>query len=147
MTSDFFKDIFDYHHELNQQLADQFNLHLELIPEEPQKLFSHMLNAHQVWNSRILKQPSFQVWQFNSPANYKPIDGQNYADTLRILQEKDLSEALQYVDSRGNAYTNTAQQILFHVNNHFTYHRGQLASRFKALGLTPMISDYIFYRR
>lgn len=145
--SDFFKDIFDYHHHFNQQLAARILEHPGRTTEAIQKLFSHVLNAHQVWNSRILGQPSFQVWQINDPELYKAIDDQNYADTLRVLREKDLSATVSYTNSRGDTFSNTVKDILFHINNHSTYHKGQLALQFKAIGIAPLVTDYIFFRR
>ena len=144
---DFFKDIFGYHHHFNQKLAEQMLEHLDLVPEDTQKLFSHVLNAHQVWNARILKQPSFKVWQINAPTSYTAINAQNYADTLRIIDTADFSEVVSYTNSQGLDFSNTVRDILFHVNNHSTYHRGQLASRMKASGITPLITDYIFFKR
>lgn len=39
------------------------------------------------------------------------------------------------------------QQILFHIANHFTHHRGQIISDLRQNGIEPRISDYIFYKR
>lgn len=144
---EFFKTVFDYHHHFNQQLAEQINQHLDRIPEEPQKLFSHVLNAHQIWNSRILGRTPFKVWEIQVPATYQDIDIQNYKDTLQILEQTDLATIVTYTNSQGQIFSNTVQDILFHINNHTTYHRGQLASRVKALGIAPLVTDYIFFRR
>jgi uncharacterized damage-inducible protein DinB len=145
---DFFKDIFEYHHQFNQKLADQILEHLDRIPEDSQKLFSHVLNAHQIWNSRILlQQPAFKVWDMQPPQQYKQIDLQNYGDTLRILEQADFSAPITYTNSQGQVFTNTVRDILFHVNNHSTHHKAQLASRFKALDIKPLVTDYIFFRR
>jgi uncharacterized damage-inducible protein DinB len=134
----FFKNIFEYHHQVNQKLADQILEHLDRIPEDSQKLFSHVLNAHQIWNSRILlQQPLFKVWDMQIPQQYKQIDLQNYRDTLGILDQADFSTPVTYTNSQGQVFTNTVRDILFHVNNHSTHHKAQLASRFRALDIKP----------
>lgn len=143
----FFKDIFDYHHHINQNLAEQFLQHSGTIPEDSQKLFSHVLNAHQIWNSRILQQPSVNVWDIQPLQHYREMDQQNYNNTLLILEQADLSAPVSYTNSRGQAFNNSVRDILFHINNHSTHHKAQLASRFKALGIAPLVTDYIFFRR
>jgi uncharacterized damage-inducible protein DinB len=45
------------------------------------------------------------------------------------------------------AFSNDIKSIIFHVINHSTYHRGQIASEFKQNGLDPMVTDYILYKR
>jgi|SRR6218665_460769 len=148
MMKDFFKDIFDYHHQINQKLAEQIVQHLDRIPEDSQKLFSHVLNAHHIWNSRIrMQQPSYKVWEILPPEHYQKIDLQNYQDTLLILEQADFSSPVTYTSSQGQVFTNTVRDILFHANNHSTHHKAQLASRFKALDITPLVTDYIFFRR
>lgn len=142
----FFKTIFDYHHHYNQLLAEQILQNLEKIPDESKKLFSHVLNAHQIWNARILGEPVFQVWQENETAHYRELDQKNYINTLNILEQKELDLVVDYKNSKGIAFSNSVQDILFHVNNHSTYHRGQLASRIKAAGITPLVTDYIYYK-
>jgi uncharacterized damage-inducible protein DinB len=37
--------------------------------------------------------------------------------------------------------------MLFHIVNHSTNHRGQIAVDFKSNGITPLGLDYIHYKR
>lgn len=52
-----------------------------------------------------------------------------------------------YKTSKGDAFQNTVKDILFHIINHSTYHRGQIAANCKEYGIEPLMSDYIFYKR
>ena len=44
---------------------------------------------------------------------------------------------------KGEAWTNTVEEILTHVTVHSAYHRGQIASDLRAAGMTPAYTDYI----
>jgi len=144
----FFKELFEYSHHFNQQLATVFTEQAKLTSEKSIKLVNHILNSHQVWNSRILDdQNPFGVWDMHNIQDLKEIDRTNYINSIRILQQTDLNSAVKYVTSKGDAYTNSVKDILFHVINHSTYHRGQIAAEFKQSGIEPMVTDYIFYKR
>ena len=144
----FFKELFEYNHHFNQQLAAIFNEHPLLTSEKSVKLFNHILNAHQVWNSRIRENPNiFGVWDTHPVEDLKEIDQTNLVNSIHILDESDLGHSIQYINSRGDAYTNSVRDILFHVINHSTYHRGQIAMEFKQQGIEPLVTDYVFYKR
>ena len=51
---EFFQDIFEYHHHFNQKLADLLIQHTAKISKRTIPLFSHNINAHLIWNARIL---------------------------------------------------------------------------------------------
>ena len=59
----------------------------------------------------------------------------------------DASRVIHYRDLKGNPYSSTAQEIVLHVVNHATHHRGQAAGFLRALGHTPPPLDLIFYYR
>ena len=144
---DFFEDIFEYHHHFNGKVADLLIEHSNKITERSIPLFSHMINAHQVWNSRILNTKSFAVWEARSLQENKDLDSLNYNDTLKILSRFDLTQTITYKNAKGEEFSNTIQQILFHVSNHHTHHRGQLISDLRQNGIEPIMTDYIFYKR
>ncbi len=144
----FFKEIFEYSHHFNQRLVGVFSDNPGKTSEKSVKLFNHILNAHQIWNNRIdPKQPTFGVWEFHNTQDLKNIDKTNYEQTLQILDSFDLNETINYSNSKGQVFNNNIRDILFHVANHSTYHRGQIATEFKQRGLEPLITDYIFYKR
>jgi uncharacterized damage-inducible protein DinB len=144
---EFFKDIFEYHNHFNQKLADLLSENRDQISERTKKLFSHSINAHQLWNSRILNFDPFAVLQMHSFEKVKIIDKENYLDTLKILKEYDLENKIEYQNSKGQKFENSIQQILFHIANHFTHHRGQIISNLRQRGIEPLVTDYIFYKR
>lgn len=144
----FFAELFAYSNHYNQQLAVIIQAEQEKCSEKSISLFNHILNAHHIWNSRITdKQTSFVVWGKHPVAELKSIDQENYQTTLEILDRYDLNDTLNYANSSGQTFGNSIRDILFHIINHSTYHRAQIASEFKQSGLQPLVTDYIFYKR
>lgn len=143
-----FEDLFAYNHHCNQQLAALLSANPEKIDEKSMALFSHILNAHQIWNNRILGQPTgCGVWD-NRPSNtFLASDRHNYDQTIALLGRSGLTDEIAYTTSNGQPFTNTVGNILFHVINHSTYHRGQMALLFRQNGMEPLATDYIFYKR
>lgn len=144
----FFKDLFEYSHHFNQKLADVFMENQDKTSEKSVRLFSHILNAHQIWNNRIdPKQPGFGVWELQAVGNFKNIDLENFNHSLLILETFDLDARINYTTSKGQPFGNSIREVLFHIVNHTTYHRGQIATEFRNSGLEPLMTEYIFYKR
>jgi len=144
----FFRELFGYNHHFNQQLATVFAAHADKTPEKSVKWFNHILNAHRVWNSRILPgKNKFGVWELHNVDELIEIDRINYFDSIKILDQGNPETEVNYINSKGERFTNTIRDILFHIINHSTYHRGQIAADFRQQGLEPIVTDYIFYKR
>src|SRR5690606_13949632 len=144
----FFKELFEYSHYCNQKLADVFSSSPGKTSEKAIKVFSHLLNAHRVWNNRIEPgQITFGIWELHAAQDLKSIDQTNYERTLQLLDQFELDKMIDYSNTKGQAFNNSIRDILFHVVNHSTYHRGQIAAEFRLHGLEPLVTDYIFYKR
>jgi uncharacterized damage-inducible protein DinB len=73
---------------------------------------------------------------------------QNQRDSFEIITNADpFDKRITYETTEGRTFSNTLQDILFHVINHSTHHRAQIAADFRANGLEPLALDYIFYKR
>ena len=144
----FFVELFEYNHHCNARLAEAFMTNADTNTEKAVKLFSHLLNAQHIWNHRIaLLAPAYTVWQAHPVQDLPSLEQSCYEHSVAILQTCDLSQIRSYVNSQGQAYDNTIQEMLFHTVNHSTYHRGQIASQFKLHGVMPLVTDYIAYKR
>ncbi|TRZ45730.1 DinB family protein [Robertkochia solimangrovi] len=142
-----FTDIFEYHHHFNQKLIAVFIAHVSDISDRSIPTLSHIINAHTIWNCRVQKMETPPLNQLHSLEESAQLDLSNYNYTMQILDQYELEEIIHYSNSRGNSYENTIRDILFHVNNHTTHHRGQLISDLRLNGIEPFISDYIFWKR
>jgi uncharacterized damage-inducible protein DinB len=101
---DFFKELFEYGHHFNQKLADVIAQREQEIPEKAKLLFSHILNAHHVWNNRILfAENPYGVWDLQATQDLASIDEKNYRHSLLILENVDLANEINYLNSKGLA--------------------------------------------
>jgi uncharacterized damage-inducible protein DinB len=144
---DFFKDIFLFHYKTNQQLLEAMEHSVAEKTEEMLDIFSHSINAHQIWNARILERKGLGVFQRHEIHHCQAWNKQNYFDSVDIIESRDLDETIFYENSRADSYSNTIGEILFHISNHFSHHRGQLAQIMRKAGMAPPITDYIYYKR
>jgi len=113
----------------------------------------HIFAADRVWLGRI---------HGNVPARFLDLETDMHMATLendwpalagRWLEwidtqtDESLRQPLQYRDLKGNAYQTPLWQIVLHVVNHATHHRGQVVAMIRAMGHTPPSVDLIFYYR
>lgn len=144
----FFKELFEYSHHDNQKLGTLLTEHENVLSEKSRKLFSHMLNVHHIWNHRIeLLMPLHGVWDMQAIKDYHALDDNNFQHTLRILDRYDIHQLVKYKTSKVEPFENSIKDLLFHVVNHSTYHRAQIATEFKQAGIEPLVTDYIYYKR
>ncbi|MBK5212978.1 MAG: damage-inducible protein DinB [Flavobacteriaceae bacterium] len=144
----FFQDTFEYTYHCNQRLIEELLKNPETYSEKIGLLASHTLNAHHVWNHRIFGvAPALSVWQHLEMDNLQLINNENFEHSKEVLQKNNLNKPINYTNSKGQNFTNTVGEILFHIINHSTYHRGQLISLLKTKGVEPIVTDYIFYKR
>jgi len=66
---------------------------------------------------------------------------------LETLSQAEFSRPISYRNLAGKTYTNRLDDLIRHVVNHSTYHRGQLATQLRQLGRTPPGTDLIAYVR
>ncbi len=144
---EFYKDIFAYHNHFNQRLADQLIPNENILPKRTISLFSHSINAHQIWNARIIKKEELGVHQQHTLEDCKIIDNENFIETIKILDKRGLEEIVTYANSKGIEFSNLIKHILFHIANHFSHHKGQIISDLRHSGIDPIVTDYIFYKR
>lgn len=113
----------------------------------------HILSANWVWLSR---------WQGTSPRSmpeawttstmpevrmrWREIEAQQQAYLARLL-EPELDRVVRYTNLAGTPYAEPLWQLLRHVVNHATYHRGQLTTMLRQLGAAPPATDLIEYFR
>jgi uncharacterized damage-inducible protein DinB len=111
----------------------------------------HILLAQLIWYSRSNKiQISYTPWEkktFEECLKMYEELSNNWLSFCNDLTEKDLAETIHYTNSKGEKFQNTLQDILTHVVNHSTYHRGQIIAKLKGKLPTLPSTDYIFFRR
>ncbi|HEX7870109.1 MAG TPA: DinB family protein [Chryseobacterium sp.] len=140
-------DLFEYTYHFNNEMIKVITENLPRIEEKTISLINHTLNAQQIWNSRILNEKTFEVWQINVFEDLNKINQQNFQKSIKIVNEFNLDQIIQYQNSKGTKFENTVFEMLFQAINHSTYHRGQINSQLKQTGINSILTDYIFYKR
>jgi len=141
---EFLIELFDY----NKAMNDQFIEEKKDGPEESKRLFSHILNAHNIWNARIKEiGATLTPWEVHDTNAWHLMNEMNHRLTSEILMNRGLSEQLVYQNTKGVQFENKLSDILFHILNHGTHHRAQIMLALRQDGQDPLITDYIFYKR
>ncbi len=144
----FFKELFEYTFHFNEKVIDSLLDIKDTIPEKALQLINHTINAQEIWNARIENKPCvIDVWGIRPLDTLKLINEANYQNSLIIIENFDFDKKTKYTNTQGKTFENTVRDMLFHAVNHSTYHRGQIATYCKLNGLTPLVTDYIFYKR
>ena len=146
---DHFKELLEYSHYYNLEIIKKFNdgdLHF-MVPERAIELLSHTLNAHKIWNERIKgNSDNVKVWEVQEVDKLETIENENFQETLDLLENDDLERTVSFKNTKGESYQNSVQDIIFHIVNHSTYHRGQIATEFRKQGIDPIVSDFVYYK-
>lgn len=144
----FFNQLIDYNFYCNKKLIDQC-IEIGEVPERSRHLFSHILNSHHIWNSRILeKYPEYNVFDEHPIDTWGDIHYENQRSSFEIIvNADDFERRIHYSNSQQHTFSNTLGEILFHIINHSTHHRGQIVADLRNHGLEPPVLDYIFYKR
>ncbi len=115
------------------------------------ELYAHILGAESVWLSRLQGgRATVAVWPDLSLPECEELARENqsrYDAWLAGLQEGDLDRQVSYVNSAGQPFRSTVEEILLQVWLHGTYHRGQVALLIRDGGGTPAPTDFIAFAR
>ncbi|MEL7534646.1 MAG: DinB family protein [Bacteroidota bacterium] len=139
--------LYAYHDWANRQYFPI--LGLEAVPAECIRLYSHILNAHGIWMARILNQKvPVAAFDIHKVENFPQIHEGFQAQSVRLLEiERNLDRVINYSNSSGERFSNSLGDIMAHIVNHGTYHRGQVAMLLRKADIAPVQTDYIFYQR
>jgi len=64
---------------------------------------------------------------------------------LKSLTAEKLPQVIEYTNPKGETWRYPLWQQLYHVVNHSTYHRGQLTTMLRQLGVAPTMTDFLVY--
>ena len=114
-------------------------------------LLKHMIGAELLWLER---------WRGRSPTAWPEVagaDGDGFRQEWKVVKagEREMLAAtppdalaaarVSYVNLQGQPFTYPLRDVLRHLANHGTYHRGQLAHMLRELGSRAPMTDYLFY--
>jgi len=116
-----------------------------------EKTLVHLLGAEWVWLSR---------WKGSSPTAFPESESLDSVAAVRArwdrlwaeqqeylatLDETTVRQELSYARMSGERHSQPLHEVLRHVANHGTYHRGQLAMMLRMLGRVPPGTDLVLW--
>jgi uncharacterized damage-inducible protein DinB len=131
---------------------EQFTKDLESSFRSARDTLAHIMGAEWLWLERFRGRTAALASgdQFPDLASLRARWAEVERDLLAYvggLSAADLERSFDYRDTKGNPHSSLLWQTLQHVANHSTYHRGQVTTLFRQLGVKPIGTDLIaFYR-
>jgi uncharacterized damage-inducible protein DinB len=123
------------------------SLQQRTAPTRSLRWLGHIIGAEFLWLSRIEGKPSqLPIWpELSLDQCERRLNEISKLELERFAGGAGgpLDRAVSYTNSKGEAWTNTLEEILTHLVIHSAYHRGQIASDLRAAGAEPAYTDYI----
>ncbi|MBN3518971.1 damage-inducible protein DinB [Algoriphagus lutimaris] len=143
----FYQDFFNYNHQTNLKLVASYESLSGQLSPKIIELSCHIMNAHTIWNARLKSiQDPCKPWDLFPIEKFAEKDQSNFESTMEILHQVDLDVKFKYKNSMGKSFESYGSDVLTHIVNHSTYHRGQIAMLMRELGLEPLPSDFIQFK-
>lgn len=119
-----------------------------------QSTLVHIMGAEEIWLRR---------WKGTSPTGFAKPEDYGTFRTLKqhwnvvehemmdfvhsLTADEDIRKVIEYKDMKGNAYSRPLYQLMQHLVNHSTYHRGQVVAMLRQSGVEPVGTDLIMFYR
>lgn len=117
------------------------------------RLVPHIALARRIWLARLREVPHempgdwFPAWGLDQSRSESAELDKSWNAYLAGLADEDLSREIRYRSSEGSAYASRIDDVLTHVFNHSTYHRGQMARLVDECGGKRAVTDFIAVTR
>ncbi len=111
----------------------------------------HIYQADRIWLSRLDGSPRLTLADFNETFTLETLavtwtkihaDLQSWAGALT---DDAVTGTLKYVNIQGHPYELPVWQVILHVVNHASYHRGQITAMLRQLNHKPTVTDLAAY--
>jgi len=117
------------------------------IPERALALMNHIVAAQRLWLARILGADApMPVWPTFTVEECRTQLQQSEAlwgEFLSGLSTEVLAQRVLYINSKGESFTSTVEDIFSHLIAHAAYHRGQINLLLRGAGQAPAYTDFI----
>ena len=111
---------------------------------------THLFAADRVWLVRLLGGAQEVPRDYDLPRLEREWTAlfDRWKEWASGLTEEKVAERVSYRDLKGNPWISPVWQIVLHVVNHGSHHRGQVSGFLRAMGKVPPPLDLIaFYRQ
>lgn len=147
----YFLDLFEYNNWANDKLILKLvDVNDDIKIHEALKILSHIISAQDTWLERVKGKQSYNIflWDEYSIQEIEVLSLKSYKNWNKFiskLNEAEFDLLCNYKNSKGIQSAKTYMDILQHVVNHSSYHRGQINLHFRTIGIEPVNIDFIDY--
>lgn len=150
--------LFDYHLWANERLFDHlrglpkdiFDIKVDSVFPTIAKTFDHMIAVDELWYLRLKGESLQQIdaKEFKTPEGAIKEFIKLYNEIKHFLiNTDDVEQVVIYQNTKGDQFSNKIHEIVQHIVNHGTYHRGNISAMIRQIGYEGASTDYIFYLR
>ncbi|PZD97297.1 damage-inducible protein DinB [Paenibacillus sambharensis] len=126
----------------NEVFCREVNLGFTSIAE----LISHIATADGLWLARIKGESPSTAVLFKDIAEASSHFNQLQAQIREyLLSVKDVDQQITYTNTRGHECQNSVSEIIQHIINHGTYHRGNISTILRSIGYEGVLTDYMAF--
>jgi uncharacterized damage-inducible protein DinB len=161
MTAAEIRDLYAYNEWANARVveviaglpADRLTAPIESSFPSILGTFAHIVAAEWVWLRRWLGENPAAFPDWLAAPSFGPLREKlaeveaERAAFLDALGDHDLERPLDYRTLAGTPFCNRLADLLVHVVNHSSYHRGQLTTMFRQVGASPVATDFVVFKR
>src|SRR3954451_15493308 len=112
---------------------------------------AHIVGVEWVWSRRLHGESPTEIpsWMHHASAPSLRAKLKEVAEehAQYLASVKNIDAAIDYRDMAGNPFTQKLADILQHIVNHSTYHRGQLTTMIRQVGVTPPRTNFLVFAR
>ncbi|HTK82918.1 MAG TPA: DinB family protein [Bacteroidota bacterium] len=155
-------NLYEYNYWANHRLLDivealtpdQFTKELGSSHGGVQGTLVHAMGAEEIWLRR---------WKGESPStfystedfptqeslinNWEKVEMEMMGFCHMLKEDKDLERVVAYKNLKGDQFSQPLWQLMQHLVNHSSYHRGQLVTMLRQLGVQPVSTDMVAFFR
>lgn len=141
-----------YNEWANRRVAQLLRQPAAAAMPEPLRLFSHVLAAESIWLCRLRQLPITETPQsaytIEDCSARIPRLAEEWRSYFSVLTEEEVCTGeVTYRNMAGEAFTSPVRDVLTHIVNHGTYHRGQVVQLLKGVVSPLPVTDFIAYSR
>jgi uncharacterized damage-inducible protein DinB len=148
--------LFDYHAwatdkllgYIEQEVPGAFSAQMKSVFPSIEETFQHQLEVDLLWYGRMNKEFQGEYKTLSSPGAYRKAFQELHGEIKGFIAgSPDLTIPVHYRISSGEDFTNHLEDLLQHLVNHGTYHRGNISAMLRQQGHQGHSTDYIYFLR
>lgn len=118
------------------------------------KTLVHLMEVEEIWWQRLKLQERVQLPEKDADENVELVSqrllssSSQWNDWVKESNDKNFAHVLGYYNSKKEYFKQPVNEVLLHLFNHQTYHRGQIATFLKQNGIDKIpATDFIVFIR